>query len=51
METKIVQKMMGEDFKKFFRTEEENDQESYTEEDFARDEAQANYERDAKMGL
>lgn len=45
----IVEAMMGENYKKFFRTEEENDQESYTEEDFAQDEIQANYETDAKM--
>lgn len=33
-----------------FREEEENDQESYTDEDFANDEEQSIYERDDKLG-
>lgn len=35
-----------------FRTDlpDHEDEESYTEEDFARDEEQANYERDDKLG-
>lgn len=43
----LLENMMGENYGKFFRT----DEEAYTEEHFAKDEEQANYETDAKMGL